>query len=309
MYSFFKNIVTSSVIIFSVSSLTYSATVSAETHIALCNTCSTSLDYSQKAVQTDLIPGQTKDVYVVNIERNETRVFQVEVMLTGSGFGDQGINLAVTPISGNSATLSDINAATDKIQEMDSKLNSSISAQDLGILNNHSSAIDLVGPSNAGLARNNLKNRLQEHLRDFWSAQTISLADSIKAVLDKLIGEGAIGANGAVITTYPDGTKVIVRIKSIDWAINIAWDTDIVFDFEVDQDSVTHEDLGAVPQDPSEFYGLNQGGLEPDIARALSDLAFRFGIDVSSPSNPEACNTTMTCTHGQQSSCTLTLSC
>jgi hypothetical protein len=280
--------------------------------ITVCNTCTSNVQYSQHAIAShEIIAGQPTDVYVVNLNTQQVRPFTVELTITSSGFGgEEGIAVNVVPITGNQNKLNDINTAMTVVEDIENELSRGISAAELGLTEYHNSAIALIGPGASELHRLRLRNSLQRHLNGFVESTAIDLADSIKGAIDKFLTSKGINSNGAVIVTYPDGTKVIVRIKSIVWTAALSFDSELVFEFEVDLSSINHETIAAFPQNASSFSGFTENDLAPDLVRALQDLALRFGIEVSSPENPQACSTNMVCNSSiDNGQCTIVLNC
>jgi len=276
--------------------------------IAVCNDCSADFQYGQAAMQaTNLFPGETKDVYVVNISAMETMAFRISLITTVDPSGDLGIDISVVPIAGDPFIVDDLVAAMEIIKNMKDAMTQDVPADALDLPANIDSALDLVGPegSAASLNRRTFENSLTEHFRSFWQQQMIVAVDSVARAVERFLAESGINFSGIVEVIFENGTRVSVKVESINQ--DISDPTELVIKFDTDEESVTAPGFLGIPLQPGELDDFDFTTPDPDLARELEQLIDRFGLDIlGSGHSGENCTTTFTCSVDR---CTLTVSC
>jgi len=286
--------------------------------ITVCNDCSSEFQYGQAAVQAaNLFPGETEDVYVANISALETMAFRISLMTTVQPSGDLGIDISAMPISGDPAVNDDLLDAMAIIDGMKSAMVEDVPADRLELPAEIDSALDLIGPEGpeghpASRNRRIFQNRLTEYYRDDWRQRMIGARDGVERALERFFGESGINLNGIVEVIFDDGTKVRIRVVSIDQ--DMSDPTEIVITFEVVEESVSAPGIDP----PLRFYELSdydeEGIADPDLAVELGELLRRLGALVEG-SFGGSCSTTMTCSEvpdgagGVETRCTATADC
>ena len=271
--------------------------------IEVCNDCSTDLQFSQAAFSaSDLFPGQSEDVYVINVTNEQTRVFRVTLMITG-GLGDTSLDVNIIEINGDPEMLGDIAAATTIFKDFNDALIQDIDAEDLDL--SFDSALDLIDAE--GSPASGLRRELQEEMTAFygttWRSFITEISNIIDSIIDRFIAD--IGFDPAFVTVvFDDGTKVRLRIE--EFGRNGANPSQILFEFEVDVESITAPGLNFVPLEPNEFARFSASDLDNDLAQELRDLAFLFGISVVGQDDVPNCRSSWTCNPDR---CTVTVSC
>ena len=270
--------------------------------IEVCNDCSTDWQFSQAAFSAaNPLPNQSEVVYVVNVTTEQTRVFRVTLIIFNSGGGgitpgEISFDVNVTEITGNPTVLDDVAAAVGLVKDLGDAMIQDIPAEDLQLPPGLDSAIDLIGPdtSSAGLNRGGLENALRLHFDSFWRQQTTGLSDLILRIANRLLGDGLANISGAIEVVFPDGTKVVVKIVSIDE--NPTELFEYIFEFDVNEASVTAPGISIFPQNSGQFSGFSASDLDNDLYQHLRDLALRFGIPVLWPDDLSGnCSTSMSC--------------
>lgn len=275
--------------------------------ITVCDECSSDFQSSNEAVEAaGLLPGETKDVYVVNISARQTRAYRVTLTVSGT-LGEMTFNISVVPIDGDPFIVDDLVAAMEIIKNMNDAMTQDLPADELDLPANIDSALDLVGPDNgtAGLNRIQFENSLTEFYKGFWNQQMISVVDTVERIIDKFLAESDLNLSGAVEVVFEDGTRVRVKVVSRDQ--DMSDPTELVITFDTDEDSVTAPGLSGVPQQPGHLGDFDFTTPDPDLWRELEQLIDRFGVEIlGSGHSGENCTTTFTCSVDR---CTLTVSC
>lgn len=285
---------------------------SSEPTIVSCETCDSSFDYINAAINgSDIVLGQSVTTYVINYSGNATRVYDLTLTMTDSGFGgEQGLDLQAIPVSGDATVMSAIDGANSIMDSLMSLLNGGLTSEQLGLPSNFNSAVDLLGPTgSASLNRKALENALSNYYGSFLQNQVTGTIQILRGALAKVLGSGVLTSAGTNIS-FPDGTSVTVRIRSVGSDPGVTpGNLQVIFEFEVDVDSVqaADENVLAFPNNSAEFSGFIATELSPSLSQELYDLALRFGIEVSRPEENTSCSTNFTCTSNNQ--CTLTLNC
>jgi len=271
-------------------------------NIDVCNDCSSDLQFSQAAFSaTDLFPGQSEDVYVVNVTNEQTRVFRVTLIITGS-FGDTSLDISITEISGDPAVLGDIATATTTFRNFNDALIQDIDAEDLDL--SFDSALDLIdaGGSSASGLRRELQEELTDYYSCFWRSMITDVTDTIDSLLDKFLAESGLDAEYDIVV-FEDGTKVRLKIEEVG---RVASDPlTIIIEFDVDLESITAPGLNFVAVEP-DFSRFSASDLDYDLAQELRDLAFLFGIPVVGADDVQECRSSWSCGVDR---CTVTVSC
>ena len=261
-------------------------------NITVCDDCSSDFQFSQAAFSaTDLFPGQSEVVYVVNIATEETRVFRVTLIITG-GFGDTSLDVNITEISGDPAVISDIAAATTFVKDFNDALIQDVRAEDLDL--SFDSALDLIDTPDlpARGFRRELQEGLTERYRTFWQARALELSNVAGSFLDQFFS-GNLLKTRFVNVVFEDGTKV--RVNIIDSGGELESDVYTIV-FVVDVESITADELNFVPLEADDFLSLIGTDMNNDLAQHFRDLAFRFGIPVLWPEDLGGeCTTSMSC--------------
>jgi len=276
-----------------------------EPTVAVCNHCTTGFDFSRAAAEAaefeygNGIPGETDEVYVVNIGDSQVLAYRVSRTLFDpdpSRVGDESVETTVTPIQGDPGFLDALQSAMQVIVSLSDPTVQDIPADELDLP--FDSALDLIGPvpGSASLNQRTLENSLTNFFDDFWRQQLVALTDLVKRVVERfLFDEGLVELLDEVIVVFGDGSIVRVEVESI--AQELDDPVDINIRFEVDADSVQVPGQAAVPLFPEELDGFSFTTPNPGLSQNLRDLLRRLGADISGPpgGGPDGTCTTTSC--------------
>ncbi len=281
-------------------SLVYAGASAAEDepNIGYCSNCS-SAGFAWAAEQAAPPTGGMHPVYVIDTIFGEVRYFNVSVWWDCGGNELQSVDDGVQSLDEGGMDSSTLSSCTQKeaiqgvgdaliISEM---MNAHFAVIDFlekfridsgELPNSGDSAIDMVGPNEAGLARMNLQNAVANHLQSFWGTLIFSMADTATRIANRFIGNSNYVSPASLVTvTFPDGTSIkldVVRISSfIDGTVTVL--------VEVLTETLQLPDGRAVPQLEDQFPGFNYAGDE-NIVESIIELAHRFGIPVTGAGGP-----------------------
>jgi len=293
--------------------------------IAFCNGCSSGFQYADaasQAAQFEFAGGwivETDDVYVVNVPARTAlayRVTRTRVDPDPFIIGDEFLELDVAPIPGDPGFLDDLAVAVDIAGNLRDAFTQDLPADELELPIELDSAFDLVGPDDgaAGLSRLQFENALTEYYREFWQQQMLNVRETVARALERVLPEGDINLNGVVEVVFDDGTRVKVVVVSMDQ--DISDPTEVVIEFEIDQESVSapgEPDMLGVPQQIGHLDDYNVSSDDPNLAAELQELLQRLGaqlVFIGGGSSAGSCTTTMSCSEdGNTIVCSVTYSC
>jgi len=273
--------------------------------ITVCDECSSDFQYSNAAVEAaGLLPGETKDVYVVNISARQTRAYRVTLTVFGTS-GEMTFDINVVSIDGEPALMSDLADALQGIKDFHDAVIQDVPAEELDLP--FDSALDLIGGGSGDANRIRLQQRLEDHFNGIFSQFAVHFNDFVR------MAGGIFGASpsfpfGDVIVrvNFPNGTTLRVSVVIAKDPTDNGFDLE--FDVDVDMESIRGPDGQFIPLEPAHLSGYELTTQDSGFAEAFLDLIRRFDIDVIQfGDSGGACTTTsFTCTVDR---CTVTVSC
>lgn len=272
--------------------------------IGYCDGCSTSMQWRVSAERASLntypIYTGTHEVYVVNRVQQSVRAFSVRrwfenggvipqsggatersVYRTSSYYRAEGTSIASDPVV-EAAILDALAAVNDVVDQLK---DGPIPIEELGLLPQIPSAIDLVGPadSGSGLNRSALGNSLSSYANETIVDGFFILYDLAQQVANQLLSDSMLNAMSTFIISFPDGTTIEVRLDGINETIT-GGDTSFTLDVNVLQHTAQGPGLYAVPQSAGQFSNFGYSG-NGNVVAALLRLARRYGIPVNEAGN------------------------
>src|SRR6056297_1133287 len=282
--------------------------------ITVCNDCSSGFQYGDAAAQaaqfewySSFIP-ESDDVYVVNIEANQTLAYMVtRTQIDPDPFviGDETMELNAVPIDGDPALMLDLADALQGIKDFHDAVIQDIPAEELDLP--FDSALDLVGGGGGDFNRVVLQHGMEDHFNGIFSQFSVHFNDFVR------MAGGIFGASpsfpfGDVIVrvNFPNGTTLRVSVVIAKDPTDNGFDLE--FDVDVDMESIRGPDGQFIPLEPAHLSGYELTTQDSGFAEAFLDLIRRFDIDVIQfGDSGGACTTTsFTCTVDR---CTVTVSC
>lgn len=263
-------------------------------NIGYCANCSSSA-FTWAAYQSAPMSPGIHSVYVIDTIFGEVRYFDVNVWWDcgGNHVQSQGDSVdeltGENPLSnctqkevvqgvGDASIIYEIQNAHDAVTAFASPQAFEFDSGD--IPNSGDSAIDLIGPGAAGLARRNLQNGIEGVLESRWRAQLFELSDIAQRLANRLIGtSNYIGPQNLITVTWPDGTSIKLVIALISTGVGPGTSTQILV--EILPETIRLPNGETVPLLGEEFDGFSHTG-HPDLIGKLFDLANRFGIPITS---------------------------
>jgi len=282
--------------------------------ITVCNDCSSGFQYGDAAAQaaqfewySSFIP-ESDDVYVVNIEANQTLAYMVtRTQIDPDPFviGDETMELNAVPIDGDPALMLDLADALQGIKDFHDAVIQDIPAEELDLP--FDSALDLVGGGGGDFNRVVLQHGMEDHFNGIFSQFSVHFNDFVR------MAGGIFGASpsfpfGDVIVrvTFPDGTTLRASVMIAKDPTDSGFDLE--FDPDVDMESIRGPEGESIPLEPAHLSAFDLTTANTDFHQAIAELLGRLGAElvfIGGGSSGGSCTTT--CTHdGNVTTCTLT---
>jgi hypothetical protein len=285
-----------------VSFLGLANSASAEFRVHSCDYCYSAASFTFEAERSSLeyFPQSTglDQVYVFNFNTGVIRFFHVERWIDDAfqpqsagemtdrsdeprGMGIQSFGMhfraEATEYPGYPSDIASIGQGIEAVYEFSQYVASGVDSSELpGI--DFNSAVALLGPEGtvASLRRRALENAIRDRLGSRFSTLRFGVNDVGLRVINSKIGVGKLEPLSAFTVRFPDNTIVDVEVARI---LGTVEGGELIFDMEIDQDSVRGAGLGAIPRAPGEFIDFTYEGNDLTLAE-LASLASLYGIPV-----------------------------